>query len=438
MTKVAYLVWTNWREIRSGVSTFIRLIEPLAERKNLDFKIVEAHVRDDSVPEVTEVSEQEVTKATKKRDRLQVSRFTFRSLRLALGYLRCLLFDIRSLWKHRRDLRGRILVTNEFGCETFPIAMRVLFPFSRIIAICHTHPGMLNTAQNPVRRLVERFCSASVSDMVFNSLSLQKTWREKLSSLPSRQTVIPHGIPAPDFTVPVDYPEKEAGCIDFICIARFVYWKGHEQLLKAWKIVGERGAKSLERRSERGEYVNHEILEMARNEESKERRTKNEERRTKNEEPRAERLGMRLVLVGDGDEEERMKALADELGIGDSVVFMGAKEGGDLYCNGADVGILLSIEPEAFGLVLLEAMSRGKPMIASNMGGFTEIIVDGETGRLVDPMDAESVAKAIVSLAEDDALRERMGENLRKRWREFYSAERMLVDYVGVFDREGI
>ncbi len=398
MTKVAYLVWTNWREIRSGVSTFIRLIEPLAERKNLDFKIVEAHVRDDSVPEVTEVSEQEVTKATKKRDRLQVSRFTFRSLRLALGYLRCLLFDIRSLWKHRRDLRGRILVTNEFGCETFPIAMRVLFPFSRIIAICHTHPGMLNTAQNPVRRLVERFCSASVSDMVFNSLSLQKTWREKLYSLPSRQTVIPHGIPEPEQKVPKDYPTKTAGCVDYICVARFVYWKGHEQLLKAWKSAREKISTT--------EYT--------------------------------EKKSMRLILVGDGDEEEGMKALADELGIGDSVVFMGAKEGGDLYCNGADVGILLSIEPEAFGLVLLEAMSRGKPIIASNMGGFTEIIVDGETGRLVDPMDAESVAKAIVSLAEDDALRERMGENLRKRWREFYSAERMLVDYVGVFDREGI
>ncbi len=388
MTKVAYIVWTNWRDIRSGVSTFIRLMEPLAERDGVDFRIVEAHVREDAVG--NGASEQEVTKATKKRDRLQLSAFIPQPFSLVLGYFRQLLADIRSLWKHRSVLRGRVLVTNEFGCETFPVAMRVLFPFSRIIAIGHTHPGMLTTAQHPVRRMVERLCSASVNDIIFNSASLQATWREKLPSLPRNQVVIHHGLPEPDRTLPDDYPVKPEGCIDFICVARFVYWKGQRPLLEAWQRAASRCSTPI-----------------------------------------------RMVFVGDGDDEGEMKALAEEFGVADSVVFLGAKPGGDLYCNGVDVGVLLSIEPEAFGLVLLEAMSRGKPMISSNMGGFTEIVVDGETGCLVDPKNAESVADAIVSLADDAELRNRMGTASRARWQEHFHVERMLGEYVSVFDGEG-
>ena len=380
------MVWTNWREIRSGVSTFIRLIEPLTERADVDFQIVEAHVRDDIGEErEPEQKETKITKGEESRESASPLS-TLHSLRLALGYLRCVLCDIRNLWVHRRELRGQVLVTNEFGCETFPIAMRVLFPFSRIVAIGHTHPGMLTTAQHPVRRMVERLCSGSVNEIVFNSTSLQATWRNKLPSLPKRQTVIHHGLPAPAPELPRGYPAKPDGCVDFICVARFVYWKGHRQLLEAWKQASQRCQSAI-----------------------------------------------RLVLVGDGDEEDSMKTLAAELGIFESVVFLGARENGDLYCNGADVGILLSIEPEAFGLVLLEAMSRGLPMIASNMGGFTEIVEDRVSGFLVDPMSVESVADAIVAMVDDADLRKRMGAASAARWRDCFRAARMLDDYVRVF-----
>jgi len=396
MTKVAYIVWTNWREIRSGVSTFIRLLEPLTEREDIDFRIVEAHVREDSNhgnhgrhgkgESLEHPASPQRRTVTKARRKVQLSALIPQPFSLILGYLRCFLFDARNLWKYRSELRGRTLVTNEFGCETFPVAMRVLFPFSRIIAIGHTHPGMLTTAQHPVRRMVERLCSASVNDIIFNSASLQATWREKLPSLPRKQVVIHHGLPEPDCTLPDDYPAKPDRCVDFICVARFVYWKGQRQLLEAWKLASSRCSTPI-----------------------------------------------RLVFVGDGDDEADMKALAEESGVADSVAFLGAKPGGDLYCNGADVGVLLSIEPEAFGLVLLEAMSRGKPMIASNMGGFTEIVRNRETGFLVDPMDSTSVADAIVALANDAALRSQMGAASRERWQECFRAERMLDDYVRVF-----
>jgi len=78
-------------------------------------------------------------------------------------------------------------------------------------------------------------------------------------------------------------------------------------------------------------------------------------------------------------------------------------------------------------------MSRGKPMIASNMGGFAEIVVDKVSGFLVDPMNVGAVADAIVALAEDAALRKRIGDAAHDRWRSEFHAERMLDEYVKSF-----
>ena len=392
LQKVAYIVWEGWREVKSGVATFIRLIEPLSTRSDIDFLIVEGHrietpaaTPQECATESGNGSSEDTTRHREKR------RVRWRSLRLLAGYLKMLIGDIRRLRGLRSSLKGRILVTNEFGCETLPIAMRVVFPRAHIIAIVHTHPGMLSKADNFVRKSVERLCALSVSEVVFNSESLRVTWQSKVRRLPKRQSVIPHGIPDPILQVPADYPPKDdKRCVDFVCVARFVYWKGHAELLRAWKSAVE-----------------------------------------------SSRCRMRLILVGDGDELDSCRSFVQENCLEERVFFMGARPGGDCWFNGGDVGILLSIEPEAFGLVLLEAMSRAKPVIASNMGGFVEIVKDGETGILVDPQSAEDVARSIVALAEDESLRQRMGAAARARWQQHYRAERMLEDYIRVFSRSG-
>jgi glycosyltransferase involved in cell wall biosynthesis len=65
---------------------------------------------------------------------------------------------------------------------------------------------------------------------------------------------------------------------------------------------------------------------------------------------------------------------------------------------------------ESFGLVLLEAMRYGKPIVSSNVGGIAEVIRDGETGLLVPPGDAAALESAIASLAADASLRQRLGQ----------------------------
>jgi glycosyltransferase involved in cell wall biosynthesis len=80
---------------------------------------------------------------------------------------------------------------------------------------------------------------------------------------------------------------------------------------------------------------------------------------------------------------------------------------------------------EGFGLVLLEAMALGKPVIAAEAGGPLEIVADGETGLLFAPGNAESLAAAMKRLLADAPMRKRMGEAGRKRYEEMFTAQQM-------------
>jgi len=81
--------------------------------------------------------------------------------------------------------------------------------------------------------------------------------------------------------------------------------------------------------------------------------------------------------------------------------------------------MLPSVCPETFGIVVIEAMSMGRPVIVSNIAGLADIVVDNENGFLVPPGDAESLSKAIQKLVEDPALRERLGLGALRRAQDF-------------------
>lgn len=78
-----------------------------------------------------------------------------------------------------------------------------------------------------------------------------------------------------------------------------------------------------------------------------------------------------------------------------------------------------SLLPESFGIVALEAAAAGKPTIASDIGGLSDVVIDGETGLLVEPGDREGLRSALQELCADPALRERMGAAAIKRARRF-------------------
>ena len=95
----------------------------------------------------------------------------------------------------------------------------------------------------------------------------------------------------------------------------------------------------------------------------------------------------------------------------------------------ADV-VLQKSTREGFGLVITEAMWKGSPVVASNVGGIPTQIVDGESGYLVDPYDLDGVAETVVRLLEDEALADQIGANARERVRERFLITRHMVDYL--------
>ena len=140
----------------------------------------------------------------------------------------------------------------------------------------------------------------------------------------------------------------------------------------------------------------------------------------------------RLVIVGDGPERASSERLARELGIEGKVVFLGVCESMEELLAMSDV-LLLPSEHESFGLVALEAMSAGTPVVASDRGGLPELIVDGSSGFLHDPHDLKGQAASVLALLKDPALARRIGEEARERARESFCIECVVDDYVEVY-----
>ncbi len=129
---------------------------------------------------------------------------------------------------------------------------------------------------------------------------------------------------------------------------------------------------------------------------------------------------MRGVVVGDvvPGEEQRRTELGDltrSLGIADLVIWAGYRRDTPQVMAALDVLALPSVLPEPFGMVVLEAMASGRPVIATAQGGPLETVVEGETGLLVPAGDPASLARCLVELASDDVLRTRLGQQGRER-----------------------
>lgn len=116
------------------------------------------------------------------------------------------------------------------------------------------------------------------------------------------------------------------------------------------------------------------------------------------------------LIVGSGPEEDCLKRLVDQLGLNDYVEFCGWKDHETVmeYMSICDLFVMPSWD-EAFGVVYVEAMAHGKPVIACRGQGIEDVIVDSETGLLVKSKDLESLKEAMIRLLIDRRLAEDMG-----------------------------
>jgi glycosyltransferase involved in cell wall biosynthesis len=141
----------------------------------------------------------------------------------------------------------------------------------------------------------------------------------------------------------------------------------------------------------------------------------------------------RLMVVGRGRQEVKLRALAQALGLAERVVFAGWLDPETLSAHYQQASCLVfpTRAPETSGLVGIEAMAHGTPVIASPLGGIEEWLSHGQTGLCVPPNDPAALAAAIDRLLGDSSLRSQMGVNAMKafeeRFRPEYHAARLLT-----------
>jgi glycosyltransferase involved in cell wall biosynthesis len=213
----------------------------------------------------------------------------------------------------------------------------------------------------------------------------------------SRQTRIYYGLnPAPFQAAAADPKVRtalraELGVADdevlFICVARFAPQKAHDVLLKAFAAARANGARA------------------------------------------------RLLLVGDdpfGDGRVRAERLAQQLRLGGAVTFAGIRRDVPQLLAASDVYVMPSLW-EGLGLVFLEAMATGRPVLATTVSAIPEVVVPDVTGILVPPADPVALASAMERLASDAGLRLRLAEAGRKRVLERFGLERMVAETLEVY-----
>lgn len=166
--------------------------------------------------------------------------------------------------------------------------------------------------------------------------------------------------------------------------ARLVWEKGHTHLLEAWRVVHEAEPEAL------------------------------------------------LLIAGDGPERPALEALADSLGIRNSVRFLGTREDVPALLHSLEVFVMPSVS-EGLPLALLEAMSTARPVIVSDIGGMPDALGDGKAGLIVPPADPAALAAAILQLLRDPAFAEALGAEAAARFRERYTAGAMAHAYEALY-----
>ncbi|HXH28405.1 MAG TPA: glycosyltransferase, partial [Candidatus Polarisedimenticolia bacterium] len=135
--------------------------------------------------------------------------------------------------------------------------------------------------------------------------------------------------------------------------------------------------------------------------------------------------GARFVVVGEGEEETRLRRLVERRGLRDRILFAGFREDMPDVFAGLDLFVLASSSGEGSPAVIKEAMAAGVPMVVTALEGVSEIVEDRRHALVVPPGNVAALARAIVLLASDADLRRRLSAAARARVREF-SSDRMI------------
>jgi glycosyltransferase involved in cell wall biosynthesis len=134
-----------------------------------------------------------------------------------------------------------------------------------------------------------------------------------------------------------------------------------------------------------------------------------------------------LLYIGDGPQMAELRALRDRLSAGPDITLAGYRPDAADILGEADICVIPSVWQDAFSLAVLEAMARGRAVIATQVGGIPELVEHEVTGLLVPSADEHALAEALARLLRDPAEIARLGEAARRRAHERFSLETQVL-----------
>ena len=144
-------------------------------------------------------------------------------------------------------------------------------------------------------------------------------------------------------------------------------------------------------------------------------------------------LRAHLIVAGDGEMLGELKQLSQQLGIADRVHWLGLVPDPASLLQASDLFLLATVG-EAFGLALAEAMACGVPVVGSRAGAIPEVVKDGETGLLVNPMDPVALADGIEKLARNKPLRQKMARAALARVHANFNLEKSVAETLAIYN----
>jgi N-acetyl-alpha-D-glucosaminyl L-malate synthase BshA len=147
-----------------------------------------------------------------------------------------------------------------------------------------------------------------------------------------------------------------------------------------------------------------------------------------------EKVNARLILVGDGPDAGLARQLARDLGVADAITFTGVVDGVAHLLQEANL-LLLPSQTESFGLVALEAMASGVPVIASDVGGLPEVVEHGVTGFLAPLGDVDKMAEYALKILSDCSICQAFSRAAIERASRLFDYRKIVPQYEAIYER---
>ena len=299
-------------------------------------------------------------------------------------------WDLGMVWKG--DLRAPFRLRQLLRRGRFQILVTLLFHptvLGRLVGGLCGVPVRISSErimewEGVGRRLVNRWTAGLATHVIAVSDRVATYAAREFQIPPERLSTIPNGVDL-DHYRPTGRPQEAGTCV-IGCTARLHRKNDHPTLLRAFAAVSQR------------------------------------------------RPEARLLLVGRGPEEANLRACASSLGVAARVQFVGEQEDVVPYLHRMDVYVQSSVA-EGMPNSVLEAMACGLPVVATSVGGTTEVVLDGETGRLVPPGDPAAMADAMLKLLEEGRLAKAWGRAGRARVESHFGEGLMLQRMEELLDR---